>query len=38
MRGLVDQCMDLAHGRYANLERSQQYQAGREATRVIDGG
>jgi hypothetical protein len=37
MRDLVDKCMDLAHAKYADLERSQQYQAGREVTRVIDG-
>jgi hypothetical protein len=36
MRGLVDKCMDLVHGRYANLECSQQYQAGREVARVVD--
>jgi len=37
MRALVDKCMDLAHANYADLERSQQYQAGREVARVIDG-
>lgn len=34
---MVHQCMDLAHTRYADLERNQQYQAGKEVARLIDG-
>jgi hypothetical protein len=37
MRGLVDKCIDLSHVKYADLERSQQYQAGREVARATDG-